>query len=75
MKWDNDKSSPLSKTRLFGVSSLVALIISVPAIIVTFVLHYYIKTDLLITMSLGLLTLFIGMGVGYRISKTFVTPD
>jgi hypothetical protein len=75
MKWDSDKSSPLSKTRLFGVSSLVALIISVPAIIVTFVLHYYIKTDLLITMSLGLLTLFIGMGVGYRISKTFVTPD
>jgi hypothetical protein len=75
MKWDNDKSSPLSKTRLFGVSSVVALIISVPAIIVTFVLHYYIKTDLLITMSLGLLTLFIGMGVGYRISKTFVTPD
>lgn len=75
MKWDNDKSSPLSKTRLFGVSSLVALIISVPAIIVTFVLHYYIKTDLLITMSIGLLTLFIGMGVGYRISKTFVTPD
>lgn len=75
MKWDNDKSSPLSKTRLFGVSSLVALIISVPAIIVTFVLHYYIKTDLVITMSLGLLTLFIGMGVGYRISKTFVTPD
>jgi hypothetical protein len=75
MKWDNDKSSSLSKTRLFGVSSVVALIISVPAIIVTFVLHYYIKTDLLITMSLGLLTLFIGMGVGYRISKTFVTPD
>ena len=75
MKWDNDKSSPLSKTRLFGVSSLVALIISVPAIIVTFVLHYYIRTDLLITMSLGLLTLFIGMGAGYRISKTFVTPD
>jgi hypothetical protein len=47
----------------------------VPAIIVTFVLHYSVKADLLITMSLGLLTLFIGMGVGYRISKRFVTAD
>ena len=75
MKWANDKSNPLSKTRLFGVSSLIALIISVPAIIVTFVLHYYVKADLLITMSLGLLTLFIGMGVGYRISKRFVRVD
>lgn len=75
MKWANDKSNPLSKTRLFGVSSLIALIISVPAIIVTFVLHYSVKADLLITMSLGLLTLFIGMGIGYRISKRFVTAD
>jgi len=75
MKGGNGKSSPLSKTRLFGVTSLIALIISVPAIIVTFVFHYYIEADLLITLSIGLLTLFIGMGVGYRISKTFVTAD
>jgi hypothetical protein len=75
MKGGNDESTPLSKTRLFGVSSLIALIMAVPAILVTFLMHYYVKADLLITASLGLLTLFIGMGVSYRISKKFVTSD
>ncbi|MGA7369551.1 MAG: hypothetical protein WBX01_10520 [Nitrososphaeraceae archaeon] len=75
MKWGNNESNPLSKARLFGVSSLIALIIAVPAVLVTFLMHYYIKADLLITVSLGLLTLFIGMGVGYRVSRKFVTMD
>jgi hypothetical protein len=73
MKWGKDETSPLSTTRLFGVSSLIALIIAIPAVLVTLLMHYYIKTDILITASLGLLTLFIGMGVGYRVSKKFVT--
>ncbi|MFY9965314.1 MAG: hypothetical protein WBL44_05735 [Nitrososphaeraceae archaeon] len=75
MKEGSNNSSPLSKMRLFGVSSLIALIIAIPASLVTFLMHYYVKADLLITVSLGLLTLFIGMGVGYRISKKFVTTD
>jgi hypothetical protein len=75
MKNGSDRSGSLSKMRLFGVSTLVALIISVPALIVTFLMHYLIKTDLLITVSLGLLTLFIGMAAGYRISKRFVTVN
>jgi hypothetical protein len=73
MKGGSDKSSSLSKMRLLGISTLIALIISIPALIVTVLMHYLIKTDLLITLSLGLLTLFIGMGAGYRISKKFVT--
>jgi hypothetical protein len=75
MKEGSNKSSQLSKMRLFGVSSLIALIIAIPALLVTFLMHYFVKADLLITGSLGLLTLFIGMGVGYRISKKFVTTD
>ena len=75
MRGGSDESSSLNKTRLFGVSSLIALIIAVPALLVTSLMHYYIKADLLITLSLGLLTLFIGMGVGYRVSKKFVTTD
>lgn len=75
MKEGSNNSSPLSKMRLFGVSSLIALIIAIPALLATFLMHYYVKADLLITVSLGLLTLFIGMGVGYRISKKFVTTD
>jgi len=75
MKEGSNNSSPLSKMRLFGISSLIALIIAIPALLVTFLMHYYVKAYLLITVSLGLLTLFIGMGVGYRISKKFVTTD
>lgn len=75
MKGSKEGPSPLSKTRLFGISSLIALIIAVPAIVMTFLMHYYVRTDLLVTISLGLLTLFIGMGVGYRISKKFVTTN
>jgi hypothetical protein len=75
MKRGKDGPSPLNKTRLFGVSSLIALIIAVPAILVTFVMHYYFETDLVITVSLGLFTLFVGMGVGYRISKRFVATN
>ena len=75
MKSGKDGPNPLSTTRLFGVSSLIALIIAVPAILVTVLMHYYFHTDLLITISLGLLALFIGMGVGYRISKKFVTMN
>lgn len=70
---EKDKSNSLSKARIFGVSTLIALIIAIPALLVTFLMHYYVKTDLLITVSLGLLTLFAGMGVAYRISKIFVT--
>lgn len=73
MKGGSDKSSSLSKMRLLGVSTLIALIISIPALIVTVLMHYLIKTDFLVTLTLGLLTLFIGMGAGYRISKKFVT--
>jgi hypothetical protein len=75
MKNGGDRSGSLSKMRLFGVSTLIALIISVPALIVTFLMHYIVKTDLLITVSLGLLTLFIGMAAGYGISKRFVTVN
>lgn len=70
---EKDKSNSLSKARVFGVSTLIALIIAIPALLVTFLMHYYVKTDLLITVSLGLLTLFAGMGAAYRISKIFVT--
>lgn len=73
MGTEKDKSNPLSKARVLGVSTLIALIIAIPALLVTFLMHYYVETDLLITVSLGLLTLFLGMGVAYRISKIFVT--
>jgi hypothetical protein len=41
----------------------------VPAIVVTLVLHYLVKTNLMITMVAGLVTLFLAMGFAYKLSK------
>jgi ABC-type bacteriocin/lantibiotic exporter with double-glycine peptidase domain len=63
----------VSATRVFVASTLLALIISIPAIAVTLVMHYVIKTNLIITMGAGLITLFIAMGFGYKLSKKLAT--
>jgi hypothetical protein len=42
---------------------------AVPAIISTVVFHYVIKTNLIITISAGVITLFVAMGFAYKISK------
>jgi putative Mn2+ efflux pump MntP len=51
----------------------LALVISIPAIVVTLVMHYVIKTNLIVTMAAGLITLFIAMGFGYKLSKKLTT--
>jgi hypothetical protein len=37
------------------------------------VMHYVIKTNLIVTMLAGLITLFIAMGLGYKLSKKLTT--
>jgi putative Mn2+ efflux pump MntP len=59
----------VTTTRVFAASTVLALVISIPAIAVTLVMHYVIKTNLIVTMGAGLITLFIAMGLGYKISK------
>ncbi|MDQ3883594.1 MAG: hypothetical protein M3243_06025, partial [Thermoproteota archaeon] len=38
----------------------------------TFVMHYIIRTEFLLTIGAGMITLFIAMGFGYKLSKKFV---
>jgi hypothetical protein len=54
---------------LFAISTILALTISVPAIIITLILHYVIETNLIFTISAGLVALFIAMGFSGKISK------
>ena len=65
----SDKPNKVTATRVFAASTVLALIISIPAIAVTLVMHYVIKTNLVVTMGAGLITLFIAMGFGYKVSK------
>jgi len=65
----DDRPKKIATSRVFAVSTLLALVISVPAIAVTLVLHYVVKTNLIITGVGGIITLFIAMGFGYKLAK------
>ena len=69
----SEKPNKISATRVFAASTVLALVISIPAIVVTLVMHYVIKADLIVTMVAGLITLFIAMGFGYKLSKKLTT--
>ncbi|MGA8843488.1 MAG: hypothetical protein WB511_07865 [Nitrososphaeraceae archaeon] len=55
--------------RLILLSSLVAAIISIPAIFVTLLTHYILHLKLSITLMTGIVTLFLALGIGYKVSK------
>lgn len=59
----------ITTREMFAASTILALTISIPAIAVTVVMHYILETNLIITMTGGLLTLFIAMGFSYKLSK------
>lgn len=68
---DPPPTSPrkIKKGNIFATSTILALIISLPAIAVTLLLHYVIKTDLILTITASLVVLFLAMGFSYKISK------
>ena len=63
---NDDKVSML---KIFLNGTLLAIIIAVPAIISTVLFHYVIKTNLIITITAGIITLFVAMGFAYKVSK------
>ena len=68
-----DKPNKITSTRVFAAGTILALVISIPAIAVTLVTHYIIKTNLIVTLGASLITLFIAMGFGYKLSKKLTT--
>ena len=69
---DNNDRKKITVGRVYAVSTLLAVIIAIPAVAVTFVMHYVIRADFFLTLGAGLITLFIAMGFGYKLSKKFV---
>ncbi|HYZ50517.1 MAG TPA: hypothetical protein VE593_06495 [Nitrososphaeraceae archaeon] len=59
------KSSTIS---IFMAATILALVISVPAIVVSIVTYYIIKMNVMLTLIASLVTLFIAMGFGYKLS-------
>lgn len=59
----------ISMLKIFLNGTLLAVIIAVPAIISTVIFHYVIKTNLIITVTAGIITLFVAMGFAYKVSK------
>jgi ABC-type bacteriocin/lantibiotic exporter with double-glycine peptidase domain len=68
----SDAPRKISRINLFATSTILALIISVPAIVITLIMYYVIKTDLILTVIAGLIALFIAMGFSIKISKRLV---
>jgi hypothetical protein len=64
-----DKSKKITTTRVFIAATLLALLISIPAIVVTVLMHYILKASLILTFTTSLVTLFLLMGLGYKLSK------
>jgi len=64
-----DKQPITSTTRIITAATILALIISLPAIIVTVVLFYFVKFNLTVTVIASVVTLFLAMGFGYKSSK------
>jgi cobalamin biosynthesis protein CobD/CbiB len=69
----SDKPNKVTATRVFAAGTVLALVISIPAIAMTLMMHYVIKTNLIVTMVASLITLFIAMGFGYKLSKKLTT--
>ena len=61
--------SKLSMSRVFLSGTLLAVVIAIPAVVVTFITHYVLHTEFLITLVSGILTLFVAMGFSYKIAK------
>ena len=68
----NNSRKKITVGRVYAVSTLLAAIIAIPAVAVTFVMHYMIRTEFFMTLAAGLITLFIAMGFGYKLSKKLV---
>ncbi|HEX9677870.1 hypothetical protein [Nitrososphaera sp.] len=67
---ENNKK-PYSIGRLYAVATLLAAIIAVPAVSVAMLAHFVFETDMVITLASSLITLFVAMGVGIKVSKRF----
>ena len=70
---DSRKGVRITPLKILLNGTVLAVIIAVPAVIVTIITHYVLQTNLIITLSCGIMTLFITMGLGYKVAKKLAT--
>ena len=64
----HSKPARASTIAIFMAATVLALVISVPAIIVSVITYYILKVNLTLTLIASLVTLFVAMGFGYKLS-------
>jgi ABC-type Mn2+/Zn2+ transport system permease subunit len=65
---DSSKDSGVSKKKIYGAGTILALIMSVPAII-AFLLARTVTDNFYISIAISAIVLFIGWGFSLKISK------
>ncbi len=64
-----DKSKKIATLKILSTGTILALVISVPAVSVALIMHYVLRLSIMITGVTSVIVLFIVMGLGYKISK------
>ena len=72
---DGSKSVKMSTAKLLALSTVLAIIITVPAIVLTLLLHYIVKANIVATMIIGILAFLATMGFGFKISKRLMSNN
>lgn len=68
----NSDNNPVNLIgRLYAVSTLLAVIIAVPAVVVAVVSHFVFDQPTIVTLASSLIAFFISMGFGIRLAKKF----
>ena len=66
-----ENSKKITVTRMLAIGTVLALLISIPAIIITFFMHYIFKMHVIVTVITSMVILFIDMGFAYKFSNKF----
>ena len=66
-----ENSKKITVTRMLAIGTLLALLISIPPIIITFFMHFIFKMHIIVTVITSMVILFIDMGFAYKFSNRF----
>lgn len=67
----DDKNPANVIGRVYAVSTLLAVIIAVPAVVVAVVAHFVLQMEIIVTLAASLITLFVAMGFSFKLARKF----
>jgi hypothetical protein len=69
----NDRPKKITTSKVFAAGTVLAIVLSVPMIVVILITYYIAKAGVLVTGLAGIITLFVAMGFGFKVSKRLAT--